>query len=256
MIHSPIDNRQLFASIIFASLVFITLMLCPFNTTSASGTNSFNVKTVIKNTSYPWYEKALDTVYEVNGEQGKTLVLTRDKTYRFKINTGLKHDFYFSNNESGRGAGVITSGISKQFIHKGIIHFTPTLDTPEEVYYQCQNHPYMGGKIYIVNEGESFTPPSQNIKPVEQVKAEKITPQKLARQHLGQASAALNASAERIANSQNEKAKVLFNRALAISEDANAWLAGGDIISATEDTDIVLMLINAAEKKLLEEQSL
>ncbi len=257
MIHSPIDNSRLFTSIILASLVFTTLMLCPYSTTKASSTNSFNVKTVIKNTSYPWYEKALDTVYEVNGEQGKALVLMRDQTYRFKINTGLKHDFYFSSNEAGRGAGVITTGISRQFIHKGIIHFTPTPDTPEKIYYQCQNHPYMGGKIYIVNEGESFIAPSpETLAQEELIDSAQATLKKIAEQRIIQANAALNASIRRMANSQNDdQAKALLARARTIAQDAGAWLAGGDLVTATEDADIVLMLTHAADNKLLEIQS-
>ncbi len=264
MVHSVINNTRLFKLTIFIFLASICLTLYPYNTAKAFETDSFNVKTVIKNSSYPWYEKALNTVYEVNGEQGKTLVLMRGKPYSFKINTGPKHDFYFSNSESGRGTGIITTGIGKQFIHKGIIHFTPTSNTPKELYYQCQNHPYMGGKIHIVNEGESFTPPAPNlvtknqekqkIRHDEQLNSEQITPQNIAQQHVAQANAFLNASAERIANSQNDKAKALLARAWGIAEDADTWLARGDITTATEDADIVLMLVIAAENKLLETQ--
>ena len=265
MLHSEINNNRLLTSIPLVFLTIASIVLYPYSTIKASETNSFNIKTVIKDTSYPWYEKALDTVYEVNGEQGKTLVLIRGKPYTFKVNTGLKHDVYFSNNESGRGTGVITEGIKNQFIHKGIIHFTPTQSTPKELYYQCQNHPYMGGKIFVVDEGESFTPPPVNTVAIaqekqiarhnKQAKSTEATPQRVAQQRVGQANATLNASAERIANSQNDKAKALLNRAWSIAEDADAWLAGGDIIAATEDADIVLMLLDAAEQKLLETQN-
>ncbi len=262
MVHLSVNNYRPPLLILFLTLLFTS------GIAHSSETDHFNVTTVIKDRSYPWYEKALDTVYEVNGKQGETLVLKRDKTYTFKINTGIKHDFYFSSNEAGRGRGVITNGISNQFIHKGIIHFKPTADTPKELYYQCQNHPYMGGKIYIVDQDDNFTPPEEiqpnsPEKPVTQhlakqdsaAKTKKTDPQSIAQQHVAKVDSALSRLGKRIDDTHDEKARKLFRRATAIAEDAKAWLSGGDINAATEDADIVMMLIDAAENRLSQIQN-
>ena len=92
--------------------------------------------------------------FVVNGVQGRTLVLVRGKTYTFNIDTGVMHDFYFSTNPVGWGIGTLTEGVESQFIYKGIVTFKPAAETPDVIYYQCRNHKFMGGQIYIANPGE------------------------------------------------------------------------------------------------------
>ncbi len=54
----------------------------------------------------------------------------------------------------GRGAGTVTKGVKGQFTYIGKVFFTPSRDTPDIMYYQCRNHPNMGGPLYIVNQGD------------------------------------------------------------------------------------------------------
>jgi tetratricopeptide (TPR) repeat protein len=41
------------------------------------------------------------------------------------------------------------------YTYKGTMTIKPTKETPDVLYYSCRNHPYMGGKIHIVDPGET-----------------------------------------------------------------------------------------------------
>lgn len=118
----------------------------------------FNVKTVTKDQSHPFYGVGHRMGFAVNGVQGKPLVLVRGKTYTFRVDAGIQHDFYLSTSEVGWGGATHTEGVSSQFIYEGVVTFTPGPNTPDLLYYQCRNHKNMGGPIYIVNEGQENTP--------------------------------------------------------------------------------------------------
>ncbi len=93
----------------------------------------------------------------VDGVQGKELILTRGKTYAFKVETNVQHDFYLTTSPVGRGAEVLTEGVTGNFTYRGIVTFTPSGATPDIAYYQCRNHKAMGGKLHIVDPGEEGT---------------------------------------------------------------------------------------------------
>lgn len=118
----------------------------------------FNVKTVTKDQSHPFYGVGHRMGFAVNGVQGKPLVMVRGKTYTFRVAAGIQHDFYLSTSEVGWGGATYTDGVSGQFIYEGVVTFTPGQNAPDLLYYQCRNHKNMGGPIYIVNEGQEKTP--------------------------------------------------------------------------------------------------
>lgn len=118
----------------------------------------FNVRTVEKAPGDPTYGVGHRLGFAVNGEQGKPLVVVRGKTYTFRVDAGIQHDFYLSTSEVGWGAATYTSGVSGQFIYQGVVTFTPGPDAPGVLYYQCRNHRNMGGPIFVVEEGEENTP--------------------------------------------------------------------------------------------------
>ncbi|MFQ5487486.1 MAG: hypothetical protein ACE5ET_03445 [Gammaproteobacteria bacterium] len=115
----------------------------------------FQITVADKNASHPFYGMGHSIGFVVDGIQGKALLLTRGKTYIFDVKTNVKHDFYLSTSPLGRGAGTVTQGVSGQFTYRGMVFFTPSRDTPDIMYYQCRNHPNMGGPLYIVSEGEA-----------------------------------------------------------------------------------------------------
>jgi len=118
----------------------------------------FAVTAAEKDTTHPFYGLGSKHGFLVNGVQGKPLVLVRGKTYTFKVDTGVQHDFYFSLSSAGWGSTAYTDGVEGQFIYKGVATFTPGAETPDLVYYACRNHKNMGGAIYVVNPGQENTP--------------------------------------------------------------------------------------------------
>lgn len=114
-----------------------------------------------KDTTHPYYGVGSKHGFLINGVQGKPLILVRGKTYTFKVDTGVQHDFYFSLSGAGWGSAAYTDGVEGQFIYKGVATLTPGADTPDVLYYACRNHKNMGGVIYVVNPGEENTPLAQ-----------------------------------------------------------------------------------------------
>ncbi len=121
----------------------------------------FLVTAVEKDTTHPFYGVGSKHGFVVNGVQGKPLILVRGKTYTFKVDTGVQHDFYFSLSGAGWGSAAYTDGVEGQFIYKGVATLSPGADTPDVLYYACRNHKNMGGVIYVVNPGEENTPLAQ-----------------------------------------------------------------------------------------------
>ncbi|MDX9740343.1 MAG: hypothetical protein RBT81_04065 [Gammaproteobacteria bacterium] len=118
----------------------------------------FNVRTATKDQNHAYYGVGHRMGFTVNGVQGKPLVLVRGKTYTFRVDAGIQHDFYLSTSEVGWGAATYTDGVSGQFIYEGVVTFTPGQGSPDLLYYQCRNHKNMGGPIYVVDEGQENTP--------------------------------------------------------------------------------------------------
>jgi tetratricopeptide (TPR) repeat protein len=114
----------------------------------------FEVTVASKDPSHPFYGVGSRLGFVVDGVPGKTLVVVRGKTYHFKVDTNIQHDFYLSTNPAGWGAAAYTEGVEGQFIYQGVVDFTPTARTPDLLYYACRNHKNMGGPILVVNEGE------------------------------------------------------------------------------------------------------
>lgn len=118
----------------------------------------FVVTMAEKDASHPYYGVGSRQGFLVNGVQGKPLVLVRGKTYTFKVDTGVQHDFYLSLTGVGWGGTPYTDGVEGQFIYKGVTTFTPGAKTPGLLYYACRNHKNMGGAIYVVDPGEESLP--------------------------------------------------------------------------------------------------
>ena len=76
-----------------------------------------------------------------------TLYLTRGKTYKFNVNaSGHPFQIRVSNGGSAYNDGVINNGAQV-----GSVFFTPDMDAPNSLVYQCTNHAGMVGDIVIVD---------------------------------------------------------------------------------------------------------
>lgn len=113
--------------------------------------NTFLIELVTKDKSHPNYGKGHAMGFQVNGVQGKDIIVKRGQTYTLQVRTDVKHDFYISKSNVGWGAAVFSEGVDKQFTYDGDVTFAPTKSTPDVLYYQCQNHQSMGGRIVVVN---------------------------------------------------------------------------------------------------------
>ena len=91
-------------------------------------------------------------------ENDPTIYLVRGQTYRFTNNSGGNHPFQikYSNNGSAYNDGITYAGGGAS-ASSGNIDWNVQFDTPDVLYYQCNNHGLMFGKIIIlgdvINEG-------------------------------------------------------------------------------------------------------
>jgi len=76
-----------------------------------------------------------------------TLYLTRGKTYKFNVNaSGHPFQIRVSSGGSAYSDGVVNNGAQV-----GSVFFTPDMDAPNSLVYQCTNHAGMVGDIVIVD---------------------------------------------------------------------------------------------------------
>ncbi|WP_455366349.1 hypothetical protein [Kaarinaea lacus] len=121
----------------------------------STGPDHFVITAKKKDKTHPFYGKGHQMGFLVNNEQGKEIVLERGKTYRFDVATDPMHDVYISLKEIGWGSTPYSEGIEGMYTYKGTMTITPGENTPDYLFYSCRNHPYMGGKIHIVDPGQT-----------------------------------------------------------------------------------------------------
>ena len=190
---------------------------------------TFVVTVEEKTPQHPFYGKGHKIGMVIDGVQGKELVLTRGVTYAFDVETNIQHDFYFTTEEKGWGGGTITNGVLGQFTFKGMVAFTPNQETPSRMYYGCRNHPYMGGLIHVINEGEKVTlehnPEASAAVSVAPVKvSETDVKQKISFAKM----LMMSQAAQRVSSSGNSEAVALMSKARNDVADAEASLTAGD----------------------------
>lgn len=118
--------------------------------------NTFVIKVKKKDKKHPHFGLGNVMGFEVNGDQGRPIFVVRGQSYIFQVRTNIKHDFYISRSPQGWGASVYTKGIVGQFTYEGDVSFQPDASTPDKLFYQCRNHPSMGGSIVVLNEGDDL----------------------------------------------------------------------------------------------------
>ena len=111
-------------------------------------TADFMVRTVTKTANHPWFGEGSAIGYTINGNEGSPLNLVRATEYVFDISTPT-HPFYISTDDTGVGAGEVTSGVTGSKTQNGTLRFTPNSNHPDTLYYQCSSHPKMGYMIIL-----------------------------------------------------------------------------------------------------------
>lgn len=217
--------------------------------------NTFVVRSKKKNSSHPKYQQGTDIGFTVNGVPGKDFVVERGQTYTFDIDTGMTHDFYLTTNPKGWGTGAIAKkeGVTGQFTYKGQVNLTPNEQTPDVLYYQCVNHKYMGGKIYVADKGEKIDVDalSERKSPIVGKSIKKSVSSNQVKQKVNFANMMLSdssKSAKRIAASDHDEAKGLMNSARDYLAESRSLLKAGKNSEALDKVDLSLRTMNDATR--------
>ena len=93
---------------------------------------------------------AVAGAYEINGARNPTLVVRRGETYTFNLNTAGHPLYLQTTNGSGyQSQNVYSSGFDGNGETNGTYTWTVPLDAPNELFYQCEFHVGMNGRIVI-----------------------------------------------------------------------------------------------------------
>lgn len=210
--------------------------------------HTFIITASPKDSHHPSHGAGHTLGFSVNGEPGKAIVVERGQTYTFQVDTGVQHDFYLTTSPVGWGAGTYSDGVQGQFTYQGEVTFTPTSTTPDVLYYQCRNHKYMGGKIYVVNKGEAGKVQITKESVTETAAAVKVSEAQV-KQKLAYAEMLLGAdAAKRVQASANVEAKDMMGQAKGQVDQAKALLAKGDARGAQAAVDESLRLVTSAKQ--------
>ena len=211
-------------------------------------TNRFVVTLVEKDERHPWFGKGLvgrghEIAFAVDGVPGKELTLVRGQTYEFEIRSTPVHDFYLSSSPVGRGREILVNGVVGNYTHDGIVTFRPSASTPNVVYYQCQNHTYMGGGVYIVDHPDQ-TPQRIALESEsgEVIKEPETDPETLIKTVTNKIAFAIlsirsSSGAKRVAESGHTEAQSMLHRADKLISDAESAMEQGDIGKAKKLID-------------------
>ncbi|MCF6236385.1 MAG: hypothetical protein L3J70_08470 [Gammaproteobacteria bacterium] len=217
--------------------------------------NTFIVRSTKKDSSHPKYQQGTDIGFTVNGVPGKDFVVERGQTYTFDIDTGMTHDFYLTTNPKGWGTGAIAEkeGVTGQFTYKGQVSLTPNEKTPDVLYYQCVNHKYMGGKIYVADKGEKIDVDalSERKSSVVSKPTKKSVSSNQVEQKINFANMMLSDSSKsvkRIAASGHGEAKGLMKNARDYLAESRSLLKSGKNSEALDKVDLSLRTMNDATR--------
>jgi hypothetical protein len=148
----------------FALLMTVGLAACDSGGAN-SGTEDSNDEPDIAKTftvtvkkiddSYPYSSSNRKGVaYAINDTVGKEIILERGKTYEFVLEqsvasgpSGDPHPFYIGETAKGAGGDEFRSDPAKKT--SGTVTFSPPSGAPDSLFYQCDLHVYMGGKITV-----------------------------------------------------------------------------------------------------------
>ena len=94
---------------------------------------------------------AVAGAYEINGVNNPTLIVRRGQTYTFNLNTA-GHPFYLQTTGGGyQSANAYDSEFTGNSQTTGEHQWVVPQDAPDEIFYQCEFHPVMFGKIIVVD---------------------------------------------------------------------------------------------------------
>lgn len=91
-----------------------------------------------------------EPAYFVNDVQNPELTLKRGVTYQFEM-SAPGHPLWIKTNMSAGKDNAFKNGITGNGTDRGKIIFAVPADAPAVLYYNCQFHIVMNGKIHIID---------------------------------------------------------------------------------------------------------
>jgi len=94
---------------------------------------------------------AISGAYEINGVNNPTLIVRRGQAYTFNLNAA-GHPFYLQATGNGyESENTYSGGFTGNGQTSGEHEWVVPQDAPDEIFYQCEFHPVMFGKIIVVD---------------------------------------------------------------------------------------------------------
>lgn len=129
---------------------------------AVSAQTTFNVTLVTKTAAHPYFGMGHPDGFAIDGVEGDELTLERGETYIFQLdNIPSIHPVFISTDAAGAGVGEFSDGVTGNFSSgNDAITFVVPLTAPNELWYQCGNHQFMGYKLNIIDpsSAEDETP--------------------------------------------------------------------------------------------------
>lgn len=211
------------------------------------GPNEYVITLKEKVPSHPMYGQGHSLGFVMDGEAGKEIYLRRGESYVFHVRTDPLHDVYLATNPIGWGGGVLSAGVTGNFTFNGEITFKPNKETPDVIYYQCQNHKSMGWRIHVLDKGAAL-PKIKKHKPKKaKTKSTNIT-EKQAKQKISFAKMmVMSKTSKGIIASDNAIAKQTMLRAQKELSNSEAALKKGDNALAFDAAEEAMRLYKEAK---------
>lgn len=94
--------------------------------------------------------------YLIDNLSNPTLTVTRGLTYTFTINAS-GHPFWIQTTSGSYNSNMVySSNITNNGTQVGIITWNVSFDSPNTLYYVCQNHSVMNGAINVINNSSNI----------------------------------------------------------------------------------------------------
>jgi hypothetical protein len=106
----------------------------------------------VTNSGASAYQFASTGIGFTQNTNNPTLYLIRGKKYQFSVNAS-GHPFWIKTSQTTGTGDQYNDGVTNNGVQSGIITFSVPFNAPSLLYYICQFHSGMNGKIYIIDAG-------------------------------------------------------------------------------------------------------